>query len=201
MPYEELSLQNPDQTLDDSALQLLSHHHHLESELRDFEQQADLPDDVTKDLNEARRDTYSNVARAIGLDFERLDEMSRTKNELVTERLKERIRFSREKRIMSVLDQKLLHPIPEPLDPSFWWAQTSAFTTKNQEAAFVDSGLRFTGGPILHTWNGEGHYDFGATADFALQAARIPESPSGRWLSSPTIDILGGVLGHAPDES
>jgi hypothetical protein len=43
------------------------------------------------------------------------------------------------------------------------------------------------------------HTSFGAVASFALQPGRFGASASGRFLSSPHVELFGGVVAHAPD--
>jgi hypothetical protein len=90
--------------------------------------------------------------------------------------------------------------VEAPVDHSFWWARTQAHVTPGMGWAFRDDGLHFWGGPKVNDYDGEMHTSFGAVASFALQPERFPTSPSGRFLSSPHVELFGGVVAHAPDE-
>jgi hypothetical protein len=59
--------------------------------------------------------------------------------------------------------------------------------------------LQFNGG--INTHDGDLHIDsFGAVALFELQADRIPMSLSHRWLSTPYVELFGGLFGYTGDD-
>src|SRR5215208_2623838 len=66
----------------------------------------------------------------------------------------------------------------QPVDHSFWWAETSWFFAANFTANWLDDGLHFTG-KITHDSGDLLHASFGALALFELQSNRIPPSASG----------------------
>jgi hypothetical protein len=86
-------------------------------------------------------------------------------------------------------------PRPEPTDPTFWWANTNSWLSEGVSDVFRDDGLHFFGGVTHHSGNLR-KASFGAVALFGLQADRIPKSPSGRWLSTPHVELFGGLLGY-----
>ena len=88
---------------------------------------------------------------------------------------------------------------PEPVDHSFWWAQTQPSLAPSMTADFRNDGLHFWGGPKVNDYDGEMHTSFGAVASFALQPARFPTSASGLFLSSPHVELFGGIVAFAPD--
>ncbi|WP_162603023.1 hypothetical protein, partial [Streptomyces sp. CS081A] len=87
-------------------------------------------------------------------------------------------------------------PPPTPLDPSFWWAfstanpQTPPFTFTTEE-----DGIHFKG---KKTYDGASMISltFGATARFELHANRIPPSPIGVWRSDPHVFLKGKFTGY-----
>ena len=89
--------------------------------------------------------------------------------------------------------------IPAPVDHSFWWAQTQPFVAPATRAEFREDGLHFFGGPKVNDYDGEMHTSFGAVASFALQPERFPTSPSGKFLSSPHVELFGGIEAYAPN--
>jgi len=87
---------------------------------------------------------------------------------------------------------------PGPTDPTFWWARTDWWGPDHVSAGMSSEGLNFTGGVTTH--DGDLHYaSFGAVALFELQADRIPMSLSRRWLSTPHVELFGGLLGYTGD--
>ncbi len=51
----------------------------------------------------------------------------------------------------------------------------------------------------MRDYDGELHTSFGATALFGLAPARRPTSPTGRFISSPYIELFGGITAYAPN--
>jgi hypothetical protein len=87
---------------------------------------------------------------------------------------------------------------PGPTDPTFWWARTDWWFPEHVSAGMDSEGLKFDGGVTTH--DGDLHFaSFGAVALFELQADRIPMSLSRRWLSTPHVELFGGLLGHTGD--
>lgn len=86
-------------------------------------------------------------------------------------------------------------PQPAVTDPTFWWARTDWWHPDHFSAGTNNNGLQFNGGVSTH--DGDLHNDsFGAVALFELQADRIPTSLSGRWISTPHVELFGGLLAH-----
>jgi len=85
-------------------------------------------------------------------------------------------------------------PPPAPVDHSFWWATTIPFG--EAAAVFHNDGLHFFGGPICHS--GDLMFaSFGAKMRFGLAADRLPApGPSGLWISTPRVELFGGVRGY-----
>lgn len=84
---------------------------------------------------------------------------------------------------------------PAVTDPTFWWARTDWWHPGHFSAALDNDGLKFSGGVTTH--DGDLHNDsFGAVALFELQADRIPMSFSGRWISTPHVELFGGLVAH-----
>jgi len=87
---------------------------------------------------------------------------------------------------------------PGPTDPTFWWARTDWWQPDHMSSFMSNEGLAFTGGVTTH--DGDLHYaSFGAVALFELQADRIPMSLARRWLSTPHVELFGGLLGYTGD--
>ena len=88
---------------------------------------------------------------------------------------------------------------PAPVDSTFWWARTDWSIPEHMWANWADDGLHFTGGPTHH--DGDlFNTSFGATALFGLAKERIPPSSSGRWISTPHVELFGGLLGYTGDD-
>jgi hypothetical protein len=119
-------------------------------------------------------------------------------NEQISDILEDRIR-RKQRQAVSRPPKWLDDFTVRPVDHSFWWAQTQPHVAPRTRADFRDDGLHFTGGPKVDNYDGEMHTSFGAVASFALNPERFPTSPSGRLLSSPHIELFGGVLAYAPD--
>lgn len=85
-------------------------------------------------------------------------------------------------------------PPPPPADDHFWWIQTTAYGARGITHSFDDEGVRFHG---QSPYDGDQLLKFsvGATADFVIQASRLPPSTIGRWSSSPAIVLAGYIVG------
>ena len=85
---------------------------------------------------------------------------------------------------------------PQMADPSFWYASANWFSTDPYRGSFDADGLNFKGlktydsGDLIHLY-------FGYTARWELKPDRIPPSSSGRWRSSPHVEIFGSLLGES----
>ncbi|MGI8403623.1 MAG: hypothetical protein ACR2OE_02435 [Thermomicrobiales bacterium] len=88
---------------------------------------------------------------------------------------------------------------PAPIDLTFWWARTDWSLPEHMWANSASDGLHFTGGPTHH--DGDlFNTSFGATALFGLAKERIPPSATGRWISTPHVELFGGLLGYTGDD-
>lgn len=89
-------------------------------------------------------------------------------------------------------------PQPGPTDPTFWWARTDWWNPAHFNVGMYADGLHFSGGVTTH--DGNLHYDsLGAVALFELQPDRIPMSLSRRWISTPHIELIGGLTAYTGD--
>jgi len=203
MPNGDSVQYNEEQPIEAEALEALEIRYKEHAELLELREQADLPPEARAELLERRSDIYKTTAETLGLDFNQWSdgilETNKAKNLRVGDTLVEKIRQARERQLLSAVDQRLLLPKPAPTDPSFWWAQTRPRLAPMQTSEFRDDGLHFHGGPKVAGHNDEMHTSFGAIAMFGLAPERLPSSPSGRWLSSPMVELFGGVVAFAPD--
>jgi hypothetical protein len=85
-------------------------------------------------------------------------------------------------------------PQPPPPDTSFWWARTDPFVPNFYRVEWRPDGLHFIG-KFTYDSNPLFAFSFGATAAFEIQWERLPPSPSGRWRSTPHVELFGGLLG------
>jgi hypothetical protein len=91
---------------------------------------------------------------------------------------------------------------PPPVSHDFWWARTDWTHSSEFRSNSGNDGLDLTGGPngTPHSnWLGDTdliHANFGAVAMFEITPNRLPDSPSGRWLSEPFVSLFGGLLGR-----
>jgi hypothetical protein len=163
--------------------------------------ETDLTPEIRQESSELRR----RVARTMmepGLNFEGLDADLRDaaikRSDQISTILKDRI-ARRERIWVTALPKWSDLFVAPPVDHSFWWAQTQSHVAPDTPADFRDDGLHFWGGPQVNNQNGEMHTSFGAVASFALQPERFPTSASGSFLSSPHVELFGGIVAFAPD--
>ncbi len=87
---------------------------------------------------------------------------------------------------------------PNPAAPArdgvFWWASTDWHTERGINALFLTDGLHFFNG-ISYDDDPTSYASVGAVAHFELQAARRPPSNSGRYASSPIVQLFGKIEG------
>jgi len=84
---------------------------------------------------------------------------------------------------------------PDPRMADFWWAQTFPFNSSGViTPAFQTDGLHFFG---QVPYNSDPLFPFsvGAWARFELQPERRPPSASGRYNSSPHVELFGNITG------
>jgi hypothetical protein len=83
---------------------------------------------------------------------------------------------------------------PEPNDDYFWWIQTSWNSGNGINAEWLSDGLHFFG---RAAYEGDQRilFSVGATADFGLDPGRRAISDSGKWRSTPPINLSGQMWG------
>ncbi len=83
---------------------------------------------------------------------------------------------------------------PAPRMADFWWAQTQPFGGGGITPEFQTDGLHFFGEV---SYNSDPLFPFsaGAWATFELQPERRPPSASGRYNSSPHVELFGNITG------
>ncbi len=164
-------------------------------------QETDLTPELRRQSSELRRRSTQTM-NGSGDDFARLEvdlrDAAFKRSELISSVLKDRIK-RREQLAVTDLVKWSEHIAVEPLDHSFWWAQTQPHVAPDTHADFRDDGLHFWGGPKVNNYDGEMHTSFGAVASFALQPDRFPKSANGLFLSSPHVELFGGITAYAPD--
>ena len=160
-------------------------------------------DDRTPEMRQQSSEMRRRVARTMGgpgVNFEELDaellDFATKRSDQISQILTERIA---RRKLLTTKPPKSTDQPPEPVDHSFWWATTQPHLAPSTRAGFRDDGLHFWGGPKVNNYDGEMHTSFGAVASFALQPRRFATSPSGVFLSSPHVELFGGVVAHAPD--
>jgi hypothetical protein len=98
-----------------------------------------------------------------------------------------------DRQVPKLAPQEPQPPAPKPRDPTFWWADSHAYSSAGVNSSFEPDGLHFSGG-----FNRDDQSlllcSFGGVARFELQWDRIPDSPSGRWTSAPHVELFGGLL-------
>lgn len=160
----------------------------------------DLTPEMRRESSELRR-RVARTTREPGLSFEGLDtdlrDAALKRSDQISTILKDRI--ARRERMWITAGLKWSDFFAAPVDHSFWWAQTQPHVAPDTRSDFRDDGLHFLGGPKVNNYDGEMHTSFGAVASFALQPQRFPTSASGLFLSSPHVELFGGVVAYAPD--
>ncbi len=164
-------------------------------------QENDLTPEMRRESSELRQRFVRSIGEP-GLDFEGLEtslrEAALKRSDQISTILKDRIARRERIRITDRHKWSDLFVVP-PVDHSFWWAQTQPHVAPDTRADFRDDGLHFWGGPKVNNYDGEMHTSFGMVASFALQPERFPTSPSGVFLSSPHVELFGGIVAYAPN--
>ena len=196
-----LVLENPHQTLKDDVVRALDARRAAHLQGLAIAQEPDATPAMKQRASVLRRRVARPMETAGG-DFERLDadlrEFAITRSDQISEAIRDRI-ARRQQLITSKPPKWGEGVVAQPVDHSFWWARTRPHLAPGTQAGFRDDGLHFWGGPKVNDYDGEMHTSFGAVAAFALQPARFPTSPSGLFLSSPHVELFGGVVAYAPD--
>ena len=162
------------------------------------EQQVDRTPEMRREAYELRRRVAGTTSEPAGSLEAELRDAALRRSVQVSAMLKDRIALRDRISIVAGAkwgDQDFLPPV----DHSFWWARTQPHVAPDTQADFRNDGLHFFGGPKVNNYDGEMHTSFGAVASVALQPAQFPTSPSGLFLSSPHVELLGGVVAFAPD--
>jgi hypothetical protein len=161
--------------------------------------ETDFTPEMRRESSELRR-RGARIMDGTGVNFEKVDAESRDfalkRSVEMSEILKDRI-ARRTLKLTRFAD--LVPTTAPPVDNSFWWAHTHPYVAPDTQADFRGDGLHFFAGPMVHNYDGEMHTSFGAVASFALQPARFPNSPSGSFISSPHVELFGGIVASAPD--
>jgi hypothetical protein len=145
-----------------------------------------------------RVEAYTSTQRANGVD---VDGLRATLSDLRSRR-SDRVHHDLARRTAADVEEPDLTPVlfdaPAPVDHSFWSATFSTGGDGEFQRTFFADGLHFTGGITHHSGNLR-HAEFWASGTYVVSAARIPPSPSGRWRSSPHIELFGAVRGYTGD--
>jgi hypothetical protein len=201
LDHNGLLLENTGQQLNGDVTQALAARRQMHLEMLAIVHEADRTPEMRREDSELRL----QLARIIGnpnLNVEEfkkhLREDALNRSEKVSDIIKDRV--ARRDRIRIINWTKWIDLfVSPPVDHSFWWAQTQPHVAQQMKASFQDDGLHFWGGPKVNDYDGDIHTSFGAVALFALQPERFPTSPSGMFLSSPHVELFGGIVASAPD--
>lgn len=196
-----LVIQNTGQRLTTEVSEALQTRRNSHLQSLAIERELDRTPQMRREAAEMRRRTAGTMsdAGASGAKLESdLREAALRRSEQIEIALKERI-AKRGVMSASTFSKWIDHIAVAPVDHSFWWAQTQPYLAPSTHADFRDDGLHFWGGPKVNNYDGEMHTSFGAVASFALQPSRFPSSPNGFLLSSPHVELFGGVVAYAPD--
>jgi hypothetical protein len=196
-----LLLENTSHQLTNDVTRALALRQHMHTERLTIAQETDRPPEIRKEDSELRL-RLSSITADRNLNIETLKAELRDaalkRNQAISDTIKDRIA----RRDLIKLTDRLKWSdlfVEPPVDHSFWWAQTQPHVAPAMQTDFRDDGLHFWGGPNVKDYNGEMHTSFGAVALFALQPDRFPTSPSGVFLSSPHVELFGGIVAYAPD--
>src|SRR5512133_625759 len=192
-----LLLENTAHKLTDDVIQVIASRRLRHLEMLKITQEPDSTPEVRQKDAEFRL-RLARFTTTPNIDFGQLkSELSDTAlerstkiSDIVKDRIERRKQFELTARTKWTDDVLLARPV----DHSFWWAQTQAHFAPDMQANFLQDGLHFRGGPKVNNYNGEIHTSFGAVALFALQPDRFPKSAGGVFLSSPHVEIFGGIV-------
>ncbi|AYC30980.1 hypothetical protein D3880_00635 [Pseudomonas cavernae] len=164
--------------------------------------QGDFGEEDRGELLKSRIDVYKEALVPLGVNFDGLIGKLREGEKAYISGLEASIK-RRKARWATLANDRfsdLVFTVPTKVDPYFWWAETTPILMPRTEVQWRDDGMHVTGsGPKVDDRNGTISASVGAVARFALQPERIPESKSGRYLSSPHVELFGGLVLHAPD--
>jgi len=201
LQHTGLVIENVSHRLTKEVSEALVNRNTAHVDLLAIEHETDLTPEMRRQLSEQRRQTARTMSGS-DVNFDRLNaelrDVAMKRSDQVSAVLKERIRRRELVAIAKPPKWSDLYTLA-PVDHSFWWAQTQPHVAPSTTADFRDDGLHFWGGPKVNNYDGEMRTSFGSVASFALQPARFPTSPSGVFLSSPHVELFGGVVAFAPD--
>jgi hypothetical protein len=196
-----LLLENTSHHLTDDVTRALAARRHMHAEMLTIAQETDRPPEIRREDSELRL-RQANIAADSNRNIEALmadfRDAALKRNERISKTIKDRITRLERLKFTDRIKWSDLFVAP-PVDHSFWWAQTQPHVAPDMSADFRNDGLHFWGGPKVNDYNGEMHTSFGAVALFALQPERFPTSPRGVFLSSPHVELFGGIVAYAPD--
>ncbi len=194
-----LVIENAGHRLTSEVAEALAGRRHAHLDMLAVANETDFTPEMRQQSSELRRrviSAFGETGRNIeGLESD-LRDAALKRSDQISAVLKDRI--SKRERMWDAIKWSEF-PIVQPVDNSFWWARTQCHVAPDTRADFRNDGLHFWGGPKVNNYDGEMHTSFGAVASFALQPARFPTSASGLFLSSPYVELFGGIVGFAPD--
>jgi hypothetical protein len=193
------AIANPQHHVQPEVAEAMSARHRAALELLELQREVGQTSSINEEYGRALLQVYSSALEPLRIDADRVMSDLRGAKEAYHAKIAESLQRHIDVRLrFSERYSDLVRAIPEPRDPSFWWARTDAFDTAGHTFAFRDDGLHFWGGPKIDKWNAERHENFGAIAKFAISPDRIPPSPSGNYVSSPFVELFGGLTAYAP---
>ncbi len=195
------SIEHPSRRIsDDDAAALRKFGEQDDAELAHRQKLAKL----SRPTNEERRELseiYQSIAQIDDEQTRTLRDISKRRADRVREEVIEKAAWV-EKDLLSqpVLDQPGGLPegplVPHAVDHTFWWANSRLKTSSRFHGRFEPDGAHVFG----YAYETDGDLmteSFQLEASFELQPDRIPESQSGRWLSTPHVELFGGFgWGH-----
>lgn len=193
---------NPERRFAPDLLKSLAARREAHFQMLALQNRNDLPPGFKKKLLEKEKSIYRAIIDPTGQNFDKLseelasinDERSAHIADAITDRINEKAKFGARDTYVP-----LAPPTPQPIDHSFWWAQTQPLLGDGNTASFPDDGLHFHGGPKIDDYNAEQHTSFGATALFTLEPQRRPDTQTGWFTSSPHVELFGGITAYAPN--
>jgi|HubBroStandDraft_6_1064221.scaffolds.fasta_scaffold48612_3 hypothetical protein len=199
---KELVRYNPEHPLATDVAEAVSAQQERHIKLLALQNQEYLTPDIKKKLQDKKKGIYRELAATMGLNFDKfstgvrdvIDDRSARFSSAIKDRISEKSKFG------GVDKQPALPPAPtQPIDHSFWWALTQPILGEGFSEDFPDDGLHFFGSAFEAGHDEEKRSFFGASALFTLERARLPNSPSGWFTSSPHVDLIGAITAFAPD--
>ena len=150
----------------------------------------------TKEERRELSDIYQSIAQIDVEQSRKLQDIDNRRVDRVREEVKERGAWL-QKNLFNQPPGVLGNPegpsIPPAVDHTFWWAHTEINSSSSFDENFQNDGAHFFGGAFEHDGDLM-QQSFTFEALFELQPERIPESPSGRWLSTPHVELFGAFV-------